>query len=84
MTVLQTTFLEARAGLWRVSGKRLGTGTRGQKSFVSSSPCTGVLEFWIPALSLTGGHCCQFTDPRAERRAKCLWFSVVEEVLMAP
>lgn len=42
-----------------------GSGTRGQKSFVSGSPCKGVLEFWIPGSILCGGHGCQFTGSPA-------------------
>lgn len=40
-----------------VSGSVAG----GQEIFVSGCPCKSVLEFWISALSLSGGHGCQFT-----------------------
>lgn len=62
---LPTTFLEARAVLYSVSGSQLlcvsGSGAGGQDIFISASPFKGALEFWISAPSLSGGHGCQFT-----------------------
>jgi hypothetical protein len=65
--VPQTLLLEARAGVWRGFARGL---LGAQKSFICGFPCIDVSEFWIPALSFSGGHCCQFIAPRAWRRAK--------------
>ena len=71
----RSTLAEARAGVWRGSGggsraPNKGPQWEGLCLWPSTRRYFGIL---YPALSLSGGHCCQFSTLRARLRVKWQW-----------